>query len=81
MHLARVIAFGSRIRRIIDIAVTLLPEPDSPTMPSTSPAADAERDAVDGPDEPVLGAEGDVQVAHFEEGLAQATRTRGSRRP
>ena len=25
------------IRRITDIMVTLLPEPDSPTMPSTSP--------------------------------------------
>src|SRR5215210_7779599 len=30
-------AFGSRIRRMIDITVTLFPEPDSPTMPSTSP--------------------------------------------
>src|ERR1700750_2812155 len=31
-------ALGSRMRRMTDIAVTLLPEPDSPTMPSTSPA-------------------------------------------
>ena len=30
-------AFWSRISRISVIAVTLLPEPDSPTMPSTSP--------------------------------------------
>src|ERR1700712_2172497 len=32
-------AFGSRIRRMIDITVTLLPEPDSPTMPRISPGA------------------------------------------
>src|SRR6476659_1455687 len=31
-------AFGSRISRMSDMAVTLLPEPDSPTMPSTLPA-------------------------------------------
>src|SRR3954447_20513054 len=31
-------ALGSRMRRMTDMAVTLLPEPDSPTMPSTSPA-------------------------------------------
>src|SRR4051812_40695775 len=31
-------AFGSRIRRMIESAVTLLPDPDSPTIPSTSPA-------------------------------------------
>src|SRR4051795_818423 len=30
-------AFGSRISRMMDITVTLLPDPDSPTMPSTSP--------------------------------------------
>ena len=28
---------GSLISRMIDIIVTLLPEPDSPTIPSTSP--------------------------------------------
>ena len=31
-------AFGSMISRITDIIVTLLPEPDSPTMPSVSPS-------------------------------------------
>ena len=30
-------ALGSLIRRITDIIVTLLPDPDSPTIPSTSP--------------------------------------------
>src|SRR3954462_4085004 len=29
---------GSSSRRMIDLAQTLLPEPDSPTMPSVSPA-------------------------------------------
>ena len=32
-------AFGSMMSRITDIIVTLLPEPDSPTMPTTSPFA------------------------------------------
>ena len=32
-------AFGSVMSRITDIMVTLLPEPDSPTMPSVSPSA------------------------------------------
>ena len=30
---------GVGIRRMIDSAVTLLPQPDSPTMPSVSPFA------------------------------------------
>src|SRR5215472_13457077 len=33
------VALGSTISRITDIIVTLLPEPDSPTMPSVSPSA------------------------------------------
>src|SRR5262245_3838697 len=32
-------AFGSLISCMTDIIVTLLPEPDSPTMPSTSPSS------------------------------------------
>src|SRR5215470_11802493 len=31
-------ALGSMIRRITDIIVTLLPDPDSPTMPRVSPS-------------------------------------------
>src|SRR5215831_19081217 len=31
-------ALGSMIKRITDIIVTLLPDPDSPTMPSVSPS-------------------------------------------
>src|SRR5215470_13296015 len=30
--------FGSVIRRITDIIVTLFPDPDSPTIPTTSPS-------------------------------------------
>src|SRR5262249_20570570 len=33
------IAFGSRIRRITASIETVFPEPDSPTIPSTSPSA------------------------------------------
>ena len=39
---------GKSIRPISASAVTLLPEPDSPTMPRTSPASTVEVDAVDG---------------------------------
>ena len=39
-------AGGSR-RRIVSASV-VLPEPDSPTMPSVSPALQRERDVVDG---------------------------------
>ncbi len=37
-------------------AVTLLPQPDSPTIPSVSPGADRERDAVDCVDRSAIGA-------------------------
>lgn len=36
---------------MIERAMTDLPDPDSPTTPSDSPAADVERDPVDGPDD------------------------------
>ncbi len=52
---------------MIDITVTLLPEPDSPTMPSTSPGLERERDAVDRAHDAVLGAERDAQVAYLEQ--------------
>ncbi len=38
---------GERVRPMIVCAVTLLPEPDSPTIASTSPALELEGDAVD----------------------------------
>ena len=34
---------GMAMSRMIDSAVTLLPEPDSPTMPSVSPGVERER--------------------------------------
>ncbi len=47
--------------------VTDLPEPDSPTIASTSPRCDRERDAVDGAHEAVLGRERDAQVLDLEQ--------------
>ena len=64
--------------------VTLLPQPDSPTIPSVSPGAIVERDAVDGVDRAAVGPELDAQVVD-RRGAAQ-TRPRSfgssaSRRP
>ena len=41
-------AFGERVRPISVITVTDFPEPDSPTIATTSPAVDLEGHAVDG---------------------------------
>ena len=49
------------------MAVTLLPEPDSPTMPRTLPALELERDTVDRVHDSVFGRELDVEVVHLEE--------------
>ncbi len=46
---------------------TLLPQPDSPTMPSVLPLLDRERDAVHGLDHAVLGLEVDPQVLYLEQ--------------
>ena len=54
---------------MIVIAVTLLPEPDSPTMPSTLPRSSVERHAVDGADDAVLGRELDLEVLDLEQPL------------
>ena len=48
---------GSGMSRRIDSAVTLLPEPDSPTMPSVSLAVEREAHAVDRLDHAVVGEE------------------------
>ena len=48
-----IVAFGSRVRPITVSAVTLFPEPDSPTMPSVRPRSTRERDAVDRLDDAV----------------------------
>ena len=59
-------------------AVTLLPEPDSPTIPSVWPRAQAERDAVDGGDGPVQDVEVGLQVADVEQGVAWRAAPRGA---
>ena len=59
--------------------LTLLPEPDSPTMPSTSPRSTVNETPSTAAHEPRLGAERDAEVAHVEQRLvAHAIRTRGS---
>ena len=46
--------------------VTLLPLPDSPTIPSVCTLLDRERDAVDRLDDAVLGGERGLKVLDFE---------------
>ena len=46
---------------------TLLPQPDSPTIPSVSPFSDGERSAVDRLDHSVVGVEVDLQVLDLEQ--------------
>ena len=48
-------------------AVTLFPQPDSPTSPSVSPGADVERDAVHRVDEAAARPEADAQVVDREQ--------------
>ena len=60
-------AFGERVRPMSVIAVTDLPEPDSPTTASTSPGLQRERHAVDGVHDAVLGAELDLEVVDLEQ--------------
>ena len=56
-------------RPISVIEVTLLPEPDSPTMPEHLAALELERDAVDGADDAVLGGEVHAEVVDLEKAL------------
>ncbi len=55
-------------------AVTLLPEPDSPTIATHLAGGEVEGDAVDGRDGAVLGREGDREVAHGKKGSGRARR-------
>ena len=59
-------------RPMIACDVTLLPEPDSPTIATVWPRCDGERDAVDRADETVLGRELDLEVADVEVGAGRA---------
>ncbi len=65
---------------MIVIAVTLLPQPDSPTTPSVSAPVEREGDAVDGLDDAVHDVEMGPQVAHIEQRRrVPARRSRPSR--
>ena len=46
---------------------TVLPEPDSPTMPSVLPWSSVKRHALDRPQRAAAGGEGDVEVLDFEQ--------------
>ena len=66
----------TRLRPMIDRAVTVLPQPDSPTMPSTSPGATAKRQAVDDHAARARRVERDPEAADLE----QAAGRSGARR-
>ena len=61
-----------------DITVTLLPEPDSPTMPSTSPGATSNETPSTARTSPSSVRNETLQVAHLEQRRVTPTRTRGS---
>ena len=72
--------FRSRVSPSIVIAVTLLPEPDSPTIAEHLAAVELEADAVHRADDAVLGRELDLQVLDLEQALGhQVGRILGSR--
>ena len=52
---------------MIDRLSTVLPEPDSPTMPSALPRSSEKRDAVDGAHQPALGAEVRLEIVDVEQ--------------
>ena len=58
---------GGGISRMMESAVTLLPQPDSPTMQSTSPLTDPDVHAVDRFGDAVAGMEPGAQIAHLQD--------------
>ena len=68
---------GIAISFSTDIAVTVLPQPDSPTTPSVSPRSMREVDAVDRLHHAVVGGEVGLQAPDLEQRRHQITR-RGS---
>ena len=60
-------------------AVTLLPEPDSPTIAERLAALQAERHAVDRRDDAVHDVEIGLQVADVEQDVSRRRRARGGR--
>ena len=73
---------GMRPRRVI--VETLLPDPDSPTIPSTSPGIELPADLIDGVNDSVLGLELDGQLVDGDDRLRHglvAAGSSASRRP
>ena len=68
---------GERVRPMIVCAVTLLPEPDSPTIASTSPGFELEGDPVDRLHAAVFGGEADPQAVDREQRAAAGARRDG----
>ena len=62
-----IFAGGFGIRPMIDSAVTDLPQPDSPTMPSVLPASSEKRDAVDRAHDAVAREEVRLQLVDLEQ--------------
>ncbi len=56
-------------------AVTLLPEPDSPTSPSVSPLPIVKLTSADGVDGAAAGEEVDLEVVDLEDGVSTAAIT------
>ena len=61
---------GGRTRRRIESAVTLLPQPDSPTTPTRLADPDVERHAVDGARDAVVGVEEGVEIRRSRAGAS-----------
>ena len=63
----------ARVRPIVVSDETVLPEPDSPTIPSVLPGRDRVGDPVDGVDDTVVGGELDAQVLDLEQRGSELT--------
>ena len=75
---------GMAISFSTESAVTVLPQPDSPTTPSVSPRRDREVDAVHRLHHAVVGGKVRLEAANFEQRLGHHITLRGSsasRRP
>ena len=62
MILPSIVAPWVRVSPSVVSEETVLPEPDSPTIPSVLPGVDGVGDPVDRVDDPVVGRERDPQV-------------------
>ena len=71
--------FSPRVSPRMVRFVTLLPHPDSPTMPRVLPGSTANETPSTARPRAVVGVELDAQVLDLEEGAAIGKRTRGSR--